>query len=115
MRRSVLIVDDHEDFRVSAWALLELRGFRVVGGVGDGAAALDAAAQLRPDVVLLDIQLPDMDGFEVADRLQESTTARVVLTSSRERSAYAHRLAASPGLLFVSKGDLFGPAFESIF
>src|SRR5438093_4400927 len=71
MRTSVLIVDDHEDFRASARALLELQGFEVVADVEDGEAALAAAELLRPDVVLLDVQLPGMDGFDVAERLAE--------------------------------------------
>ena len=69
MRPSVLIVDDHEDFRASASALLELQGFDVVAAVGDGEAALAAVERLRPDLVLLDVQLPGLDGFDVAERL----------------------------------------------
>jgi DNA-binding NarL/FixJ family response regulator len=65
----VLIVDDHDGFRSSARALLEAEGFDVVGEAGDAASALAAAARLRPEVVLLDIQLPGIDGFEVAARL----------------------------------------------
>jgi DNA-binding NarL/FixJ family response regulator len=59
----VLIVDDHPSFRRSARALLEAEGFTVVAEAEDAAGALDAVARLRPDVVLLDIQLPDLDGF----------------------------------------------------
>ncbi len=111
----MLIVDDHADFRASSRALLELHGFDVVGSVGDGAAAIEAAAALRPDVVLLDVQLPDMDGFDVTDRLLEAgTDARIVLVSSRDRSAYAHRLADRPDAVFVSKGDLFGPGLATL-
>ena len=66
MRPTVLIVDDHDSFRESARALLEAEGFTVVGDATDGAAAVAAVARLRPDVVLLDIQLPDADGFAVA-------------------------------------------------
>ena len=66
MATSVLIVDDHPGFRASARMLLEAEGYDVVGEAGDGQAGLEAAAELHPDVVLLDIQLPDMDGFEVA-------------------------------------------------
>src|SRR2546430_1873258 len=62
MRRTVLIVDDHEDFRRSATALLDAEGFEVVGAVADGGAVLEAVERLRPEVVLLDIQLPDVDG-----------------------------------------------------
>ena len=115
MRPSVLIVDDHDDFRASARALLELQGFDVVGDVEDGPAALAAVEQLRPDVVLLDVQLPGMDGFEVADRLAAIVGApRVVLISSRSRGAYESRL---PGALvagFLGKHELSGAALAAL-
>ena len=90
MSRSVLIVDDHAVFRRVAWALLEAEGFAVVGEAADGETALTEAARLRPGLVLLDIQLPDLDGFEVAARLAGlADSPAVVLTSSRrpERAA----------------------------
>src|SRR5262249_5647341 len=73
VRPTVLIVDDHAGFRESARALLEAEGFTVVGDAADGAAAVAAVARLRPDVVLLDVQLPDVDGFAVAGRLAAGT------------------------------------------
>src|SRR6476620_8546241 len=89
MRPTVLIVDDHSDFRASARDLLESEGFMVVGEASDGAGALEAAATLRPDVVLLDIQLPDIDGLTVAERLASIAGApAVVLISSRDAAAY---------------------------
>lgn len=115
MRPSVLIVDDHEGFRTSARALLELQGFDVVGTVEDGPAALAAAARLRPDVVLVDVQLAGMDGFEVAERLAESEGApRVVLVSSRRRSAYEQRLPGAPVLGFLGKHELSGAALAAL-
>src|SRR3954466_16344543 len=69
MPRTVLIVDDHPSFRSTARALLEAEGFEVVGEAEDGASGLAAAAELRPDLILLDVQLPDIDGFEVASRV----------------------------------------------
>jgi DNA-binding NarL/FixJ family response regulator len=86
MATSVLIVDDHPSFRASARMLLECEGYDVVGEAEDGQAALDAVRQLRPDVVLLDVQLPDIDGLEVARRLAASNgfSPAVVLTSSRD-------------------------------
>ena len=69
MRPTVLIVDDHEAFRQSASALLEAEGFHVIGKAADGPDAVEQAERLRPDVVLLDIQLPGIDGFAVAERL----------------------------------------------
>ena len=70
MRPTVLIVDDHDAFRESASALLEAEGFAVVGEAADGGGAIAEAERLRPEVVLLDIQLPDLDGFAVAERLR---------------------------------------------
>jgi DNA-binding NarL/FixJ family response regulator len=95
----VLIVDDHDGFRSFAKALLEAEGFEVVGEAGDAASALAAAARLRPGVVVLDIQLPGVDGFEVAARLAATPHApAVVLVSTRHISSYRRRLATSSGL-----------------
>ena len=86
VRTTVLIVDDHDDFRESASALLEAEGFAVVGAAADGAEAIAAVERLRPQVVLLDIQLPDLDGFAVAERLAMGPDPpSVVLVSSRKQ------------------------------
>ena len=69
---TVLIVDDHESFRTTARALLEADGFEVVGEVGDGESAIAEAKRVRHELVLLDIQLPDSDGFKVAERIGET-------------------------------------------
>jgi DNA-binding NarL/FixJ family response regulator len=107
MRRTVLIVDDHAAFRAAAREILETGSFDVVGEAEDGASALAQAAALRPDVVLLDIQLPDFDGFVVADRLAErGTTPAIVLTSSRSVTTYRRRLAANPSWRFIPKSEL---------
>jgi DNA-binding NarL/FixJ family response regulator len=106
--RTVLIVDDHDSFRAAARALLEAAGFKVVGEAADGTSALAAVAELRPEVVLLDIQLPDLDGFAVAERLATDGPS-VVLTSSRSAASYRRRLAIS-GCRFVAKSDLSGDA-----
>jgi DNA-binding NarL/FixJ family response regulator len=103
----VLIVDDHATFRAAARTLLEEGGLEVVGEAADGTSALAAVARLRPDLVLLDIQLPDIDGFAVAERLAASQNApAIVLTSSRAIASYRRRLAANPALRFVAKGDI---------
>jgi DNA-binding NarL/FixJ family response regulator len=109
-----LIVDDHDDFVRSARVLLELEGFDVVGVAGDGPSALAAVETLRPDVVLLDIQLPGMDGFEVARRLQTRREACVVLISSRDRSAYGSRLLDAPVRGFLGKNELTGAALHAL-
>jgi CheY-like chemotaxis protein len=115
MRTTVLIVDDHADFRASASALLEAEGFAVVGAVPGGAAALAAVARLRPQVVLLDVQLPDMDGFTVAEQLAATTDPpRVVLISSREAAAYGPRIDATPSEGFLAKRDLSGASLAAL-
>src|SRR3954447_4957993 len=83
MATTVLIVDDHAAFRASAKRLLESEGFEVVGEAVAGGAAVEQAAELSPDLVLLDVRLPDIDGFEVADRVIAADGApAVVLISS---------------------------------
>ena len=115
MGARVLIVDDHEDFRTSASALLESEGFAVVGEAADGAAAIDSTDRLRPDVVLLDIQLPDLDGFAVAERLADGPAPpTVVLISSREASAYGPRLEAARADGFIPKRKLSGAALTAL-
>jgi DNA-binding NarL/FixJ family response regulator len=115
MATSVLIVDDHDGFRVFARALLSSEGFEVVGEAGDGASALRAVEQLDPDVVLLDVQLPDLDGFEVAARLAvDEAPPAVVLVSTRHASSYRRRLAETSARGFISKGDLSGAALAAV-
>jgi DNA-binding NarL/FixJ family response regulator len=110
-----LIVDDHARFRQMARALLEAAGFSVVGEAADGETALTEAARLRPGLVLLDIQLPDLDGFDVANRLANGADApAVVLTSSRAASSYRQRLADSSALGFIAKSELSGQALAAL-
>jgi DNA-binding NarL/FixJ family response regulator len=115
VRATVLIVDDHEDFRESASALLKSEGFAVVGGAADGAAAIEAVERLRPEVVVLDIQLPDVDGFTIAERLAAlPDPPSVVLISGREASAYGARLEAAPARGFIPKRQLSGAALAGL-
>jgi DNA-binding NarL/FixJ family response regulator len=115
VRTTVLIVDDHDDFRESASALLEAEGFAVIGSVADGGEAIAAVERLRPQVVLLDIQLPDSDGFTVAERLAAgSDPPRVVLISSREAAAYGPRLVAAAAQGFIPKRELSGSALAAL-
>ena len=102
----ILVVDDHAGFRATARRLLESDGWSVVGEAADGAAALLAVADLDPDVVLLDIGLPDASGLELADLISAAGRARVVLISSRDRSAYGEALERSHAVGFIAKGDL---------
>jgi DNA-binding NarL/FixJ family response regulator len=106
---TVLIVDDHEAFRRTARALLEASGFDVVGEAGDGTSAVAEAERLLPRLVVLDVHLPDLDGFEVAARLNAvSGPPAVVLVSSRSESSYRRRLAESSALGFIVKDELSG-------
>jgi len=115
MRPTVLIVDDHDAFRESVSALLEAEGFSVVGAVADGETALAAVERLRPEVVLLDVQLPGLDGFGVAERLAETPQRpRVVLVSSREAATYGPRLQAARARGFIPKAELTGDALRKL-
>src|SRR5262245_54195088 len=102
MRATVVIVDDSEPFRRSARGLLELDGFRVVGEAGDGAAGLEAVATLRPDVVLLDLGLPDGSGLDVAEQLAPAPPT-VVFVSSRDPADFGRRIARSGAAGFIPK------------
>jgi DNA-binding NarL/FixJ family response regulator len=111
VRPTLLIGDDHPGFRALARTLLTADGFVVVGESADGPAAITAAHKLRPDVVLLDIQLPDMDGIEVAARLRDvAAPPAVVLTSSRDRTDYGSRLDGCGARGFIPKTELSGAA-----
>jgi DNA-binding NarL/FixJ family response regulator len=108
---TVLIVDDHGRFRVAARLLLESVGFDVVGEAADGDEALAAVAALHPAIVLLDIQLPGRDGFEVAERLAADPGSTVViLISSRDAVAYGDRVGRAPVAGFIAKNALSAEA-----
>ena len=123
---TALVVDDHEGFRAFARLILESAGFTVTEA-STGAEAASAAAATSPQLVLLDIQLPDTDGFEVARRLtaaqgqqgqqdQQGQPAQpgpvIVLTSTREASDYGGRIAASPAAGFLPKDQLSARALR---
>jgi DNA-binding NarL/FixJ family response regulator len=104
---SVLVVDDHGGFRAWARMFLEAEGYRVVGEAAGGVEAISAVRRLRPDVVLLDVQLPDLDGFEVARRLaEEPEPPAVVLISSREPVEFGRRVTEAGVRGFISKVEL---------
>ena len=114
MGPTVVIVDDHPSFRASARRLLEAEGYEVIGEAPDGATALRVARDLLPQLVLLDVQLPDLDGFEIAARLTaDGDGPAVVLTSSRDGGDYGPRVARSGARGFVAKGELTGAALEA--
>jgi DNA-binding NarL/FixJ family response regulator len=112
-RPTILVVDDHSGFRATARRLLERDGWSVVGEAEDGRDALAATAALEPDVVLLDIGLPDIDGFDVAERIAQIGDApSIVLISSRDQEAYHDRVQRSPAAGLIAKDKLDGMALR---
>jgi CheY-like chemotaxis protein len=115
VRPRILIVDDHVGFRTVARAMLESEGFDVVGEAADGGDALAAVSQLRPAVVLLDVHLPDVDGFEVSHLLAALPDPPVVvLISSRPIADLRRRLADSPAAGFLAKHELSAAAVAAL-
>ena len=113
MSPRILIVDDHAGFRSIAREMLETEGFDVVGEAPDGASGLAAARALGPDVVLLDVQLPDMSGLEVASLLARGPGPAVVLTSSRD-IAELGGLDRRHARGFIPKAELSGAALADV-
>ena len=115
MERTVLIIDDHPSFRSTARLLLESDGWTVVGEAPDGTQGLRAARELQPDLVLLDVNLPDIDGFTVAGALSADDGAPpIVLVSSRDARDYGPLVERSGAVGFVSKADLSGDALRRL-
>ncbi len=115
MPTTVVIVDDHPSFRASARAILEAEGFDVVGEAEDGASGIAAAHALQPDVILLDVQLPDMDGFAVCRELNlNGGPPAVVLVSSREACDYGGLIEQSGARGFIPKAELGGTALADL-
>jgi DNA-binding NarL/FixJ family response regulator len=108
----VIVVDDHAPFRANARELLELEGFDVVGEAADGASALALAATVAPELVLLDVGLPDVSGFDLAERLAASAT--VVLVSNRDRSEVTAGAAHSAAAGFIPKEELSGEVLQAL-
>lgn len=109
VRASILLVDDHAGFRRAARRLLESGGLTVVGEAADGRTALAQARELRPDLVVLDVLLPDVDGFTVAARLAALPTPPVVvLISSLTRAELGGRIDAAPVAGFLAKDEFTG-------
>src|SRR6476620_4036915 len=112
---TILIVDDDPRFRTQARAVLAADGFVVIGEAVDGASGLKAAQALQPDFVLLDIGLPDIEGFEVARALAvDGQPPLIVLTSSRDARAYGRRLANGDSVGFIPKERISGAAIRAL-
>ena len=112
---TVLLVDDHPSFRATARLLLEGEGYEIVGEAATGTAALSAARELRPDVVLLDVNLPDLDGFAVSERLTANGGGpAVVLCSSRDARDFGELIARCGARGFVPKAELSAAALREL-
>jgi DNA-binding NarL/FixJ family response regulator len=119
MGRSVLIVDDHPSFRASARRMLEGEGYEVVGEAADGSEAIQAARELGPDVILLDVRLPDLDGFAVCRRITGAANGipgspAVILISSREVDEWGAVVNDCGAIGFIPKGKLSARAMEEL-
>jgi DNA-binding NarL/FixJ family response regulator len=112
MSQTVLIVDDHDGFRTQARELLEASGYEVVGEAATASSALTASQSLRPDIVLLDVQLPDGNGFDLVDQL--SSSSKVVMISGQDRATYRGRLAESAAAGFIPKAELSRDALAAV-
>lgn len=114
MRQTVLVVDDHQGFRTCARQVLQAEGFEVIGEAADAAAAIAATRELHPDIVLLDVQLPDVDGIEASRRIAAlNGGSAIVLTSSRDLADLG-ALSDSAARGFIPKSDLSGPALRAL-
>ena len=116
MPNRILIVDDHPSFRATVKALLLAEGFEVVGEAEDGRSALEEVERLHPDLVLLDVQLPDMDGFTVAKELcrRRDDAPKIVLTSSHDETDFGTIVVRCGAAAFVPKGELSGAAIRAV-
>ncbi len=115
MSCTILIVDDHPSFRASARVVLESEGFDVVGEAVDGASALQECCRLRPQVVLLDVQLPDTDGFRVCSEItSHAQHPIVIMTSSRDGSDFGPLVSTSGACGFVPKAELSGERVQEL-
>jgi DNA-binding NarL/FixJ family response regulator len=115
MKGSVLVVDDDPAFRRLAQRILDAFGFAVVGEAGDAASARSAAGALRPDAMLVDVGLPDVDGIALARELTALPwRPRVVLTSSNAEAATASEVRRSGAEAFVPKNELPGAALGEL-
>ena len=112
-----LIVDDSPRFLDAARGLLERQGVTVVGGASSSAEALQRAMELRPDVILIDIDLGGESGFELARQILRKAgqpRSAVILISTHCEQDYAELIAASPVLGFLPKAALSAAAIEEL-
>jgi DNA-binding NarL/FixJ family response regulator len=111
---TVVIVDDNDEFRARTRALLDGDGYRVIGDAADGTSGLETVRVLRPDIALLDVQLPDTSGFAIARRLRRQAETAVVIISTRDARDYASAVSGCGALGFISKAEICGDALRAV-
>jgi DNA-binding NarL/FixJ family response regulator len=115
MPQTVLIVDDHAGFRHAARALLEADGYTVVGEAATIGEAIAAVEREKPQIVLLDVELPDGNGFDLAERLTAGgARINVVLGSSRDYSDFAALVSRSGAKGFLPRTELSGARLAAL-
>ncbi len=115
MSERVLIIDDHAGFRASARKLLHQQGFEVVGEAGDAASGIEAVHDLHPDIVLMDIQLPDLNGVQASARIAAlNGGSAVILISTHDLDDAKSALAESAARGFIPKSELDGAAIRAL-
>jgi DNA-binding NarL/FixJ family response regulator len=115
MALTVLVIDDHAGFRAIARTILEAAGYDVVAEAADGESGLAAAARTMPDLALVDIQLPDIDGFEVTRRLLAAgPNPAIVLVSSRDCSDFGSLVESSGANGFVPKAEISAESLAAV-
>jgi DNA-binding NarL/FixJ family response regulator len=114
MSETVVIVDDNDAFRAHARVLLSYEGYDVIGEAADGTSGVDVLRRLQPDVALLDVQLPDLDGFSVARKVRDdiSRTA-VVMISARDAIDYGGAVSDCGARGFIAKSELCRDALRA--
>ncbi len=115
MRRRILVIDDNTAFRAAVGQLLATDNFVVVAGAATGASGVQLASEHKPDLVIVDVQLPDTDGFDVAEQLaQLEPGLEVILTSSLDSSDLGALVTESSARGFIPKAELSAPAIEAL-
>jgi DNA-binding NarL/FixJ family response regulator len=115
MARTVLVIDDHAGFRAIARTILEEAGYLVVAEAANGESGVEAAVRTTPDIAIVDVQLPDMDGFEVTRRLLEADAGpAIVLVSTRDRSDFGSLVESSGANGFVPKAEISAESLAAV-
>ena len=111
----VLIVDDQEPFRSAARMVVEMSdGFEVAGEAESGEEGVELAAELRPDLVLMDVYLPGIDGLEATRRITATEAApQVLVMSTHESEEFAEAALAAGAIAFVPKSQFGMDELES--